>query len=285
MAPWSRGAACLLHDGRFDPAERLELIAREGVTVLCQSPTEYRMMAKRHPSTKAPRQLRRLVSAGEPLNPEVIGGFGEAVGLEIHDGYGQTETGQLTGVPVGDGCARDRWGCPLPGFGLEVRDERGELAEEGELCVDTATVPTFFGGYLGEPPFDGACWRTGDRVRRDEDGFLWFEGRLDDVILSAGYRIGPFEVESALVGHPAVLRPPPFLLRTRPRRGRPRDRRVAGRLRGAMRGWRRSCRSTSKAEHRPYKYPRIVEFRDSLPKTASGKIKRAELRGELPNPE
>lgn len=282
VAPWSRGAACLLHDGRFDPAERLELLSEEGVTVLCQAATEYRMIAKRTPleGHRFPR-LRRLVSAGEPLNPEVIGAFEDALGLEIHDGYGQTETGQLTEGRVGDPVRRGSMGKPLPGFHLEVLDREGELADEGELCLDPLTVPTFFRGYLGEPPFEGKRWHTGDRVRRDDDGYLWFEGRLDDVILSAGYRIGPFEVESALVEHPAVAEAAAI---SAPDEERGAVVHAVIVLRDGHRGSEELVRELQEHVKRttaPYKYPRAIEFRESLPKTASGKIKRADLRREL----
>jgi acyl-coenzyme A synthetase/AMP-(fatty) acid ligase len=283
VAPWTRGAACFLHDGRFDPAERLDLVARESVTVLCQSPTEYRMLAKRS-SLDGSRlsAVRRLVSAGEPLNPEVMETFRQAVGLDIHDGYGQTETGQLTGVQVGEEVRPGSMGRPLPGFVLEVVDENDEPADEGELCLEPATVPTFFSGYLGQPPFEGRRWHTGDRVRRDEDGYLWFEGRLDDVILSAGYRIGPFEVESALVGHPAVAEAAAVAA---PDSERGAVVRAIVVLRDGYAGDDRLAKELQehvKESTAPYKYPRLIEFRDVLPKTASGKIKRAELRNEIP---
>jgi acyl-coenzyme A synthetase/AMP-(fatty) acid ligase len=281
VAAWTQGAACMLHDGRFDPDERVALVAHEGVDILCQAPTEYRMIAKRSPlgHTAAPK-LRRLVSAGEPLNPEVIGAFKDALGLEIHDGYGQTETGQLTGMRVGDEVRPGSMGRPLPGFGLEVLDQAGEPAEEGELCLDPSTVPTFFHGYLGEEPHGPARWHTGDRVRRDTDDYLWFEGRTDDVILSAGYRIGPFEVESALVGHPAVAEAAAVAA---PDEERGSVVRAIVVLRDGYRGDERLGRELQEHVRRttaPYKYPRLVEFRDELPKTASGKIKRAELRVE-----
>jgi acyl-coenzyme A synthetase/AMP-(fatty) acid ligase len=283
VAPWTRGAACFLHDGGFDPDERLDLAAREGVTVLCQSPTEYRMLAKRSSlDSSSLSTVRRLVSAGEPLNPEVMATFKEAVGLDIHDGYGQTETGQLTGVQVGEEVRPGSMGRPLPGFGLEVIDDHDQPADEGELCLDPATVPTFFGGYFGEPPFEGSRWRTGDRVRRDEDGYLWFEGRLDDVILSAGYRIGPFEVESALVGHPAVAEAAAV---SAPDSERGAIVRAIVVLRDGYSGNKQLAKELQehvKGNTAPYKYPRLVEFRDALPKTASGKIKRAELRDEIP---
>jgi acyl-coenzyme A synthetase/AMP-(fatty) acid ligase len=279
VAPWTAGAACLLHDARFDPEERLEIVAEQKVAVLCQSPTEYRMIAKRTSLAGGrPTTLRHLVSAGEPLNPEVMDVFRAAMELDIHDGYGQTETGQLTAMPTGEQVRPGSMGKPLPGFELEILGERGEPATDGELCLDPATVPTFFRGYLGEEPFGEPVWRTGDRVRRDDDGFLWFEGRLDDVILSAGYRIGPFEVESALVEHPAVAEAAAVATPDAERgavvaavvvlrSGEVGDERLVRELQEHVK------RSTA-----PYKYPRIVRFVDELPKTASGKIKRAELR-------
>jgi acyl-coenzyme A synthetase/AMP-(fatty) acid ligase len=197
IAPWLRGAAALLHDARFDPVERLEVLAAERVNVLCMAPTEYRVIAKR--AQLAPvASLRGLVAAGEALNPEVLRAFREGTGLEIRDGYGQTETGQLTGVPA-DGAVRPgSMGRPLPGIRLEVVDDELVLA-------DPSSDPTFFVSYLdGASAPEHKPWHTGDRVQSDEDGYLYFEGRTDDLIISAGYRIGPFEVESALVSHDAV---------------------------------------------------------------------------------
>jgi acyl-coenzyme A synthetase/AMP-(fatty) acid ligase len=197
IAPWLRGAAALLHDARFDPGQRLEVLAAEGVNVLCMAPTEYRVIAKRAQLYPFPA-LRTLVAAGEALNPEVIRAFSETTGIEIRDGYGQTETGQLTGNPIGRPVRPGSMGLPLPGVDLRVED--GEL-----VLADPATDPTFFVGYLdGRPAPTRGPWRTDDQVREDEDGYLYFEARTDDVIISAGYRIGPFEVESALVSHEAV---------------------------------------------------------------------------------
>jgi acyl-coenzyme A synthetase/AMP-(fatty) acid ligase len=270
IAPWLRGAAALIHDARFDPDERLEIVEREGVNVLCQAPTEYRILAKRT-ELRPIGSLRRMVSAGEPLNPQVIRAFRDAVGIGIGDGYGQTETGPVTGMPPDeDDQGRDgSMGRPLPG--IEVR------VAEGELQVKPQTVPTFFSHYLGEAPFEGEWWPTGDHVRQDEDGYLWFEGRDDDIIVSAGYRIGPFEVESALVSHPAVAEaaavPAPDEERGSVVRavvvlanGDPSEELAA------------ELQDHVKRVTAPYKYPRIVEFADELPKTSSGKIKRAELR-------
>ena len=140
IAPWLRGAAALLHDARFDPHERLEVLAREQVDTLCMAPTEYRVIAKRAQLRPFPA-LRGLVAAGEALNPEVLRAWHEATGLWIRDGYGQTETGQLTGMPLGEEARPGSMGLALPGVSLDVVD--------GELVADPATVPTFFVRYLG----------------------------------------------------------------------------------------------------------------------------------------
>ncbi|MBJ7519551.1 MAG: AMP-binding protein [Solirubrobacteraceae bacterium] len=271
VAPWLQGAAALLHDDRFDPAERLEILERERVDVLCMAPTEYRVMAKR--TELRPLPLRTAVAAGEALNPEVLRTWRAAVGVDVRDGYGQTETGQTTSAPLGQPPRPGSMGCPLPGVRAWV--------DEGELVLDPATVPTFFLGYLGEPPRDLATpWRTGDRVHADDDGWLYFEGRADDVIISAGYRIGPFEVESALVSHDAVAE---AAVVAAPDEERGSIVRAVVVLRDGFApgaDLARALQDHVKAETAPYKYPRVIEFADDLPKTASGKIRRALLRGE-----
>jgi acyl-coenzyme A synthetase/AMP-(fatty) acid ligase len=226
------------------------------------------VIAKRAEPRPVP-SLRGLVAAGEALNPEVLHVWEQATGLSIRDGYGQTETGQLTGAPLGEAVRPGSMGRALPGVELWVDD--------GELVADPATIPTFFLRYLGERE-PGGEWRTGDRVRRDEDGFLWFEGRADDVIISAGYRIGPFEVESALVAHPAVAEAAVVAA--------PDDERGAivraivvlrdGHAPGDVLA--RELQDHVKRETAPYKYPRRVDFAIELPKTASGKVRRALLR-------
>ncbi len=285
IAPWLSGACALLHDARFDPHERLELLARERVSVLCMAPTEYRVLAKR---TTLPSlaDLRGMVAAGEALNPEVLRAWREASGLDIRDGYGQTETGQMTGTPQDVPARPGSMGRPLPGIGL--------LVKHGELTANPATVPTFFLGYLGEHVLRGEDgtwrvedrrlgppWRTGDLVAEDEDGWLHFEGRDDDVIISAGYRIGPFEVESALVAHPAVAEAAAVAA---PDEERGSVVRAVVVLRDGAYSpspeLARELQEHVKRETAPYKYPRILDFADSLPKTASGKIKRAVLRSE-----
>jgi acyl-coenzyme A synthetase/AMP-(fatty) acid ligase len=185
--------------------------------------------------------------------------------VAIHDGYGQTETGHLTGMPIGPPVRPGSMGRPLPGVRAWIDD--------GELVIDPLTVPTFFVDGPRDRP-----WRTGDRVAEDDEGYLWFEGRADDVIISAGYRIGPFEVESALVTHPAVAEAAavaaPDEIRGQIvravvvlREGRAPSHELADELQEHV-----------KSETAPYKYPRIVDFVAELPKTASGKIRRAELR-------
>ncbi len=269
VAPWLCGAAALLHEGRFDPPERLELIERERVNVLCQAPTEYRMLAKRA-ELRPIESMRRMVSAGEPLNPGVIDAFRERVGLDICDGYGQTETGQVSGNLVGDEVRPGSMGRPLPGIEVRIVD--------GELHVGRDSCPTFFSRYLDGESFEGEWWPTGDVVRRDDDGYLWYEGRHDDLIVSSGYRIGPFEVESALLAHPSVAEAA-AVAAPDPDRGSVVRAIVVLSDGEPGEGLARELQEHCKRVAAPYKFPRIVEFADRLPKTTSGKIKRAELRG------
>jgi acyl-coenzyme A synthetase/AMP-(fatty) acid ligase len=274
IAPWLQGAAALLHDARFDPEQRLALLASERVNVLCMAPTEYRVIAKRATLAPVP-SLRGLVAAGEALNPEVLRMFEDGIGLPIRDGYGQTETGQLTGVPAGGDVRPGSMGRPLPGVALDVLD--GEL-----VLTDPTTDPTFFVGYLdGSPAPEHEPWHTGDRVTADDDGFLFFEGRTDDVIISSGYRIGPFEVESALVSHVAVAEAAAVAA---PDDERGSVVRAVVVLRDGVEpseALKAELQDHVKAETAPYKYPRIVDFAAELPKTASGKVQRALLRSRL----
>jgi len=274
LAPWITGAAAVIHDGRFDPAERLDFAEALGVNLLCQAPTEYRMLARRTQLRPLPK-LRRMVSAGEPLDPETIAAFREATGLEPADGYGQTETGQVTANLVGEPVRLGSMGRALPGMETRI--------VEGELQLRAASSPTFFSRYLDGERFEGEWWKTGDLVREDEDGYLYFEGRGDDIILSSGYRIGPTEVESALLSHPAVA-DAAAVAAPDPERGSVvraivvlRDGTPDG---GGADELARELQEHCKRETAPYKFPRIVEFADELPKTSSGKIKRALLRGE-----
>jgi acetyl-CoA synthetase len=268
VAPWLMGAAAVLHEGRFDPAERLAMVEELEISVLCQAPTEYRMMAKRTELRPLPG-LRRMVSAGEPLDPEVIAQWEGATGLAINDGYGQTETGHLTGNLVGDPVRPGSMGRPLPGIETRIVD--------GTLELRTASSPTFFLRYQDDEQFTGEWWSTGDLVRADDDGYLYFEGRDDDIILSSGYRIGPFEVESALVSHPAVAEAA-AVAAPDPERGSVVRAVVVLREGDPSEELARELQEHVRRTTAPYKFPRIVDFAEELPKTASGKIRRAELR-------
>ncbi len=286
LGPWSHGAEVVLHEGAFDPEERLSLLERLGVTVLCQAPTEYRMLAKLDSLAAAHLpMLRHAVSAGEPLNPEVIERFQDTIGLTIHDGYGQTENSLLVGNAPGTPVRAGSMGLPDPGHDIAVIDDDGHVCApgvEGDIAL-IGRPPTLFSGYWNAPDeteavFRDAWYVTGDRATRDEDGYLWFVGRSDDVILSAAYRIGPFEVESALLEHPAVAESAVVGVPD-PDRGQVvkafvvlRDGSEAGPDLAV------ELQDHVKSITAPYKYPRAIEFVDELPKTASGKIRRSELR-------
>jgi acyl-coenzyme A synthetase/AMP-(fatty) acid ligase len=182
----------------------------------------------------------------------------------------------MTGTPLGEAVRPGSMGLPLPGVRLWV--------DEGELVADPATVPTFFLGYLGEDPAggdraaDGAVWRTGDRVHQDEDGYLFFEGRTDDVIISAGYRIGPFEVESALVAHPAVAEAAVVAAPDEERGAIVRAVVVLRDGHAPSDALAKELQDHVKAQTAPYKYPRRIDWADALPRTSSGKVRRAMLR-------
>ena len=285
FGPWMNGVPVLMFNGRFDPERELDLLRRNEVTVFCAPPTEYRLLVKQDLGRWRLPRLRHCTGAGEPLNPEVIHAWHDAFGLLIHDGYGQTETtllaANLPGLPIRPGSM----GKPFPGHDLRVIGEDGKelpAGEVGDLAL-AGHPPSLFREYWKSPDETGACRRgefyvTGDRGRRDEDGYLWFVGRADDLIISAGYRIGPFEVESALLEHPAVVEsavvasPDPVrgeivkafvVLKPGQRPG------------GALV---RDLQEHVKRVTAPYKYPREIEFVDCLPKTVSGKIRRVELR-------
>lgn len=275
IAPWLCGATALLVDGRFDPETRLDIARREKVNVLCQAPTEFRILASRTELTELP-DMRRMVSAGESLNAEVISAFRDATGVAIADGYGQTETGAVTGMRPDDRIdgREGSMGRPLPGIETRI--------VEGELQVRARTCPTFFSRYLYGERFEDEWWQTNDMVTVDEDGFLYHQGRNDDVISSAGYRIGPVEVESALLSHPAVAEAAAIASPDAERgsvvkavivlrKGLPESDEETDRLTAEIQD---HCRQVTA----PYKYPRLVEFTNELPKTSSGKIRRAELR-------
>jgi acyl-coenzyme A synthetase/AMP-(fatty) acid ligase len=286
LGPWSLGMEIFVHEGAFDAAERLELIRRYGITVLCQAPTEYRVLANAPELEDANlSSIRHATSAGEPLNAPVMERWQELHGIEIYDGYGQTENTLLVGNFPGLEVRPGSMGKPSPGCDVRIIDEDGHQLPPGELgnIALWGGNPALMKEYWKqsdetEAVFRNGYYLTGDRASRDEDGYIWFEGRSDDVILSAGYRIGPFEVEDTLMEHPAVAESA-VVAKPDEERGNivkafvvltvdyePSEELV------------KELQEHSKSITAPYKYPREIEFVDDLPKTASGKIRRVELR-------
>jgi acyl-coenzyme A synthetase/AMP-(fatty) acid ligase len=286
LGPWSCGAAVILHEGGFDAEERFRLLEELGPDVLCQAPTEYRLMAKVDGLSRFDLSpVRYMVSAGEPLNPEVIRAFESTFGRTIRDGYGQTENTLLVGNFPGAEIRPGSMGKPAPGYDVRVIDLDGRetpVGEEGDIAL-RGDAPALFAGYWNQPEETAAVYRgewyvTGDRAVQDEEGYIWFTGRADDVILSAAYRIGPFEVESALLEHAAVAE---SAVVGKPDRDRGQIVKAFVVLRAEHAGGddlARELQDHVKRVTAPYKYPREIEFVDSLPKTRSGKIRRVELR-------
>ncbi len=279
FGPWSCGAAVLFYNGPFEPRERLALLAGQRVSVFCAAATEFRRLVNENLSAFDLSALRLAVSAGETVNPEIVRRWREASGVPLLDGYGQTETLMTVlnypCMPVKPGSM----GKPLPGLEATVID--------GQLAIGLPN-PQMMLGYWNDPGRSAAArarvggkdyWLTGDMVREDEDGYLFYEGRADDIISSAGYRIGPTEVESALIEHPAVQESAAV--------GKPDAERgeivkafvVLKAGRAATPELARELQDHVKRVTAPYKYPREIEFVAELPKNASGKLLRRVLRG------
>ena len=289
FGPWTCGAALFVHHSAgFNAAHTLSLLQQYPVTTLCGAPTIYRMLVLEDLSQYKFTHLRHCVGAGEPLNPEIIETWRQATGITIRDGYGQTETVILCGSFP---CIEPRFGSmgkPSPGIDLHIVDNDGNIVApntEGDIAVRVKPdVPQgLFKEYKNDPEktdatFKGDWYLTGDRAYRDEEGYFWFVSRADDVILSAGYRIGPFEVESALIEHKAVAESAVV--------SSPDDTRgeIVKAFVVLVPGFEPTeLLKTELQEHvkkvtAPYKYPRKLEFIDALPKTVSGKIRRIELR-------
>ncbi|RFU66230.1 acyl-CoA synthetase MbcS [Peribacillus glennii] len=283
------GAVGFVYHGKFEPQKYLQLISKLKVNVLCCTPTEYRLMAKvENLAEYSLPALHSAVSAGEPLNREVIDTFRKHFQIEVRDGYGQTENTLLVGVVKGMEIKPGSMGKPTPGNRVEIINESGEVCgtgEVGDIAVHVDT-PALFKHYFKDPDrtamqFRGDYYITGDKAKKDEDGYFWFEGRSDDIIISSGYTIGPFEVEDALVKHTTVKEcavvasPDP----------------VRGNIVKAFVVLREGVDPEASdliqelQEHvkgltAPYKYPRKIEFVNDLPKTTSGKIRRVELRNQ-----
>ncbi len=286
FGPWSVGAEVFMYGGRFEPRRELELLEEAAPQVFCAPPTEYRLLVKEDKlaSLRAP-QLRECVSAGEPLNPEVIRAWQEKTGLTIRDGFGQTESILLIGNFPGNPVRPGSMGLPMPGHELAVIGDDGRALPPGEVG-DVAlhgAPPSLFREYWKDPGATartrrGEWYVTGDRGFVDADGYFWFVGRADDVIISAGYRIGPFEVESALIEHPDVMEAAAVAA---PDADRGAVVKAYVVLRPGVVGddtLVRRLQDHVKTVTAPYKYPRQIEFVTELPKTVSGKIRRVELR-------
>lgn len=292
FGPLITGAAIYVHNtkGKYSAHLTLDLLSKYKVTSFCAPPTAYRLLIVEDLKKYDLSSLRSCVGAGEPLNPEVIDIWREQTGITIRDGYGQTETVLIVGnFPVDDSPVRPgSMGKPSPGFIIDVIDDDGNPSpanKEGDIAVRIKPQRPLglFKEYWGSPEATEATYRgdyylTGDRAYRDQDGYLWFVGRADDVIISSGYRIGPFEVESALIEHPAVLESA-VVAKPDPVRGEIVKAFVV--LREGFEPSEKLVREIQdfvKSITAPYKYPREIEFRKDLPKTVSGKIRRIDLR-------
>jgi acetyl-CoA synthetase len=290
LGPWRYGAVALVQarKGGYDPEEHLAFLSRHGVQNMFTTPTALRSMTgvadagSRYPMPS----LRITCSAGEPLNPEVIRWFREEYGVTVLDYYGLTESYPLCGnfptVEVREGSM----GRPVPGWEVAILDEDEQplgVGERGEICLRARSNPHYPLGYWNRPEdteevFGGEWFHTKDAAEMDEDGYVWYAGRADDVIISAGYRIGPFEVESACVEHPAVKEAAAV--------ASPDERRgtivkafiVLASGHSASDSVAESIKSHVRERHSAYAYPREIEFVDDLPKTLTGKIRRVELR-------
>ncbi|GAB6989261.1 acyl-CoA synthetase MbcS [Paenibacillus pini] len=280
------GATGFVYNGSFKPALYLQLLQDQGIQVLCCTPTEYRLMAKTEGLDNYDlSKLRCAVSAGEPLNQEVIKTFQKHFDITIRDGYGQTESTLLIGTFKDTPVRTGSMGKAIAEGIVEVIDEKGNplpTGVVGDIAVHLS-MPALFQTYYKDPDRKENCsngnyFITGDRARKDEDGYFWFEGRGDDIIISSGYTIGPFEVEDALMKHPsvkecAVVASPDeirghivkaFIVLKDEISGSPE---LVKELQSHVKEW-----------TAPYKYPRKIQFVQDLPKTSSGKIRRIELR-------
>ncbi len=288
---WISGSAVFVYDyDRFNAGNMLEKASKFGVTTFCAPPTIYRFLIKEDLSKYDISSIEYAVTAGEPLNPEVFNRFYEYTGLKLMEGFGQTECVVCIANYPWMEPRPGSMGKPAPGYEIELLDRDCnpvDVGEEGELVMNTskgAPIGLFRGYYLNpektKEVWYGDYYHTGDTAWMDEDDYLWFVGRTDDMIKSSGYRIGPFEVESAVISHPSVLEcaitgyPDPV-------RGQ-----VVKATIVLTTGYepseelKKEIQNHVKNVTAPYKYPRIVEFVDELPKTISGKIRRVEIRSE-----
>jgi len=291
---WLAGAVIFVWDfrGKFEPRELLRILSVHKITTFCAPPTVYRFLVREDLREFDLSSLRHCTTAGELLNDSVFADWHKSLGLPIYEGYGQTETtlqvATLTCMkpkPGSIGRAMPDWDIVL----LNAEDQVCPPGEEGEICIrlksenSTAGIPGLFSGYLDEPERTakvvyGGFYHTGDKAWVDEDGYFWFLGRTDDLIKSSGYRIGPFEVESALVSHDAVVEAAVTGVPDAVRGMAVKATIVLGAGYQPSDTLTKELQDHVKTITAPYKYPRIIEYVTELPKTISGKIKRAEIR-------
>lgn len=286
---WMAGAVIFVWDfrGKFHPEQLLQVMADNRLTTFCAPPTIYRFLVREDLSKYDLSSLRHCTTAGELLNHSVFDAWKEALGLSIYEGYGQTETTLQVATFKFMKPKPGSIGKPVPGWDIALLDREGNkvpLGEEGEICIRIdKPVLGLFDGYMDEPEktasvkFDG-WYHTGDKAWADEDGYLWFMGRTDDVIKSSGYRIGPFEVESAIITHEAVVEAAVTGVPDPVRGMAVKATIVLAPGYEPSEELTKSIQAQVRSVTAPYKYPRIVEYVDELPKTISGKIKRAEIR-------
>ena len=286
---WLCGCAVFVYDfNKFVPKDLLTVISKYGVTSFCAPPTIYRFLIKEDLKNYDLQKLKYCTVAGEPLNPEVYSQFYKATGVKLMEGYGQTELTVTLGTYPWIEPKPGSMGKPSPGYDIDLLGEDGsscDVGEEGQIVIRTGRRKPvgIFHGYHGDEEMTNKVWHddiyyTGDMAWRDEDGYYWFIGRADDVIKSSGYRIGPFEVESALVEHPAVLECAITAVPDPDRGQIVKATIVLVKNYQASDALAKELQEHVKKVTAPYKYPRIIEFATELPKTISGKIRRVEIR-------
>ena len=286
---WISGSAVMTYDyDKFVPKDILRVIEKYKVTTFCAPPTIYRFLIKEDLTAFDLSHLKNCVVAGEPLNPEVYKFFLEKTGLKLMEGYGQTECTVALATYPWMTPKPGSMGKPSPGYDIDIVDESGnscEIGYEGEIVIYTGKRKPvgMFRGYYRDDELTKKVWsdgvyRTGDMAWRDEDGYYWFVGRADDIIKSSGYRIGPFEVESALIEHPAVLECAVTAVPDPDRGQVVKATIVLSKNYAPGDELAKELQEHVKKVTAPYKYPRIVEFVTELPKTISGKIRRVQIR-------
>ena len=294
LGPWRYGAVqyVFARKAGFEPEQQLDFLSRNEVTNVFTTPTAMRaMMALGDVAERFPQKFRRVCSAGEPLNPEAIRWFRDQYGITVLDFYGLTESYPLVANYPGMEVREGSMGRPMPGWDVQLLDEDEQpvpQGERGEICLRARSNPHYPLGYWNNPEasaetFDGEWFHTKDAAQLDEDGYVWYAGRADDVIISAGYRIGPFEVESACIEHPAVKEAAAVASPDETRGN------VVKAFVVLASGYEPSDELGKeisrfvRERHSAYAYPRRVEFVDDLPKTLTGKIRRIELREQERN--